>query len=67
MRGSYTVEAALLCPFLCLLLCLLISMTLALYERVIEHGAECVSILDEIAPTSERIRMERVAGDLWEK
>ncbi|MGN0505017.1 MAG: hypothetical protein ACI4FZ_00535 [Lachnospiraceae bacterium] len=60
-------EAALLCPLLCLLLCLMVSMTLALYERVMEYGTECMRVLDEIGPTSELMRMERTAGDLWGK
>lgn len=66
VRGSYTIEAALICPFLCLVLCLLLSGTLALYEKVHRYGEECVQLLEQMEPASDRIRMERVVGDFWE-
>ena len=67
MRGNYTVEAVFVCSLVCLILCLMLSMTLALYERVTEYGTDCISVCEEIKPTSERMRIERAAGDLWEK
>ncbi len=66
LKGSYTVEAALLCPLICLVLCLMISITLELYEQVVQHGADCVRTLEEIRPPSMLLRMERAAGEIWE-
>lgn len=60
MKGSYTVEAALILPFLCLLLCASIGFTLSLYEKVAGFGEEGAEKLRAMKANSEAVRLERL-------
>ncbi len=60
MRGSITVEAALLCPFLCLIVCAMVLVTLFLYDIVEDYGKEAVKAIYELPVNSEVLRMERI-------
>ena len=60
MKGSYTVEAALILPFICMLLCASMLVTLMLYERVAQYGKEKVAQLRDGAVNVAVMRMERL-------
>lgn len=64
VKAGYTVEAALLCPFLCLLLCGMILMTLNLYNRVEGYASQLESETEQSAFTIELIRIEAVAEEI---
>ena len=57
VKASYTVEAALICPFLCFILCGIILLTLSLYRQV-----ECFSIEQQksVERTAEAVNWIRV-------
>ena len=63
VKAGYTVEAALLCPFLCLMLCGMIVMTLTLYHRVEEYASKLEGETNRPAYTIELIRIEAVAEE----
>ena len=60
MKGSITVEAALVCPFVCAVLCFMVGVTLLLYEKVEGFGAESVEQVQQLSWNSKLIRMERL-------
>lgn len=65
MKASFTVEAALLCPFLCLILCGMIQFTLRLYKTADTYAEELVGWQKQGLSSSELIRLEAVAEDLY--
>ena len=60
MKGSITVEAALLCPFLCLLICSMIVITLFLYDMILDYGEETMEALRKISENVNMLRIERL-------
>lgn len=65
IKASFTVEAALLCPFLCMMLCGMILFTLRLYGTVDDYAAELAEQQERELTSSELIRLEAVAEDLF--
>lgn len=65
IKASFTVEAALLCPFLCLILCGMLQFTLRLYERVDLCATEYMKRQEQGLSSSELIRLEAVAEELF--
>lgn len=65
VKASITAEAALLCPFLCLVLCAMIQFTLRLYRTADTYAEELTERQEEAIPSSELIRLEAVAEDLF--
>jgi len=63
-KGSITVEAALLCPFLCLILCAMISLTLDLYKQTELFAEKLRSEQEKVLAAPELIRLEAVAEEL---
>ena len=63
-KGSITVEAALLCPFLCLILCAMISFTLNLYGEAELFAEELRTEQEKELTSPELIRLEAVVEDL---
>ena len=59
-KGSFTVEAALICPFVCLVICAMMVVTLSFYHKVVCFGEEMVQSLKETDNTSMVLRMERI-------
>ena len=59
-KGSFTVEAALVCPFLCLIVCAMVVTTVSFYEKVDAFGTEAVRALRETDHTAEVLRIERI-------
>ena len=60
MKGSLTVEAALLCPFLCLLVCAMIVVTFFLYDMVSDYGEEAKESLKGLSENVTMLRIERM-------
>lgn len=60
MKGSITVEAALLCPFLCLLICSMIVITFFLYDMILDYGEETMESLRKISENVNMLRIERL-------
>lgn len=65
MRASFTVEAALICPFLCLVLCGMLQFTLRLYQRVDLYATKLVQEQDRGLPSHHLIRLEAVTEDIF--
>lgn len=64
-KASFTVEAALLCPFLCLVLCGMIYVTLQLYGMADSFAEELTHRQTQGLSSSELIRLEAVTEDLF--
>lgn len=64
-KGSFTVEAALLCPFLCLMLCSMLLFTLRLYYIVDEYAEQRTKRQEWSLIAPELIRLEAVMEDLF--
>lgn len=64
-KGSITVEAALICPFVCLVLCGMLVFTLQLYERVEQYSKELVERQVQEIPSPDLIRLEAVVEELF--
>ena len=67
MKGSYTVEAALVFPFVCIILCMSITVTLSLYEKVSVFGTEAANRLCAMKGNPETLRMERLIFELGQE
>lgn len=65
IKASFTVEAALLCPFLCIILCGIIVFTLQLYRTVDRFALVLAERQEQGLSSSELIRLEAVAEDLF--
>lgn len=65
MKGSMTVEAALLCPFLCLVLCSMLMFTLRLYNTVDAYTEQITKRWDWSLTAPDSIRLEAVTEDFF--
>lgn len=65
-KASFTVEAALVCPFLCLILCGMIVATVSFYEKVESFGTGAVRKLAESEHTATVLRVERMLMEFGE-
>lgn len=65
MKASFTVEAALLCPFLCLILCGMLMFTVQLYGTVDRCAEELSERQEQKLSSPELIRLEAVAEELF--
>lgn len=65
VKAGFTVEAALICPFLCLILCGMLHFTLQLYRRVDMFAAGLVQEQERFLPASQLIRLEAVTEDIF--
>ncbi len=64
VKASYTVEAALICPFLCFILCGIMIVTLDLYKQVEEFCIKQQENVERTAEATKWIRIEAVVEDL---
>ena len=60
MRGSITVEAAMLCPFLCVVVCAMVVVTFFLYDMIEDFGEEAVTGLVDLVEGVKLLRIERM-------
>ena len=58
-KGSFTVEAALICPFLCLVVCAMIVTTISFYKEVERYGTETIRELENADHNTAMLRLER--------
>lgn len=65
VKASFTVEAALLCPFLCLVLCGMLQFTLGLYQKVDSYANELMQHEEEGLSSADLIRLEAVTEELF--
>ena len=65
VKASFTLEAALLCPFLCLLLCVMLQFTLQLYQRVDLFTEMLLQKQEKEISSSDLIRLEAVIEDIF--
>lgn len=65
IKASFTVEAALLCPFLCLMLCGMLLFTLRFYRTIDTYAEELVQRQEKEVSSPGLIRLEAVAEDLF--
>lgn len=65
VKASFTVEAALLCPFLCLILCGMIQLTLELYQTVDAYATQLMQRQEQGLTSGDLIRLEAVAEELF--
>ena len=65
VKAGFTVEAALVCPFLCLILCGMIQFTLQLYQRVDGYAAELVQPREQGLTSDQLIRLEAVTEEIF--
>lgn len=64
VKAGFTVEAALVCPFLCLILCGMIQFTLELYQTVDSYAEKLMQRQEEGLTSGDLIRLEAVMEDL---
>jgi len=64
-KAGFTVEAALVCPFLCLILCGMIQFTLRLYHKVDDYAAELVQPREQGLSSGQLIRLEAVTEEIF--
>ena len=65
VKASFTVEAALICPFLCLILCGMLQFTLQLYERVDLFAEILVQKQEQEFSSSHLIRLEAMIEEIF--
>ncbi|MBP3594689.1 MAG: pilus assembly protein [Lachnospiraceae bacterium] len=64
VKAGFTVEAALVCPFLCLILCGMIQFTLQLYQRVDAYAATLLQLQEQGLTSNQLIRLEAVTEEI---
>lgn len=64
-KGSFTVEAAMICPLICLIICGMLVMTLKLYQNVNLFSKELKQRQEQSLSSADLIRMEAVAEELF--
>lgn len=64
-KAGFTVEAALVCPFLCLILCGMIQFTLQLYHRVDNYAAMLGQSREQGLTSNQLIRLEAVTEEIF--
>ena len=65
VKASFTVEAALICPFLCLVLCGMLQFTLQLYQKVELYAETLVQKQQREISSSHLIRLEAIMEDIF--
>ncbi len=65
VKGSFTVEAALICPFLCVIICAMLLVTLKLYQNVGAYAEELEERQEKVLSPAELIRLEAVIEDTF--
>ena len=65
VKASFTVEAALICPFLCLILCGMLQFTLQLYQKVELYAETLVQMQEQEISSSGLIRLEAIMEDIF--
>lgn len=65
VKAGFTVEAALVCPFLCLILCGMIQFTMQLYQRVETYAATLVQPREQELSSNQLIRLEAIAEEIF--
>lgn len=64
-KGSFTVEAAMICPLICLIICGMLVMTLKLYQNVNLFSKELKQRQEQSLSSADLIRMEAAAEELF--
>lgn len=64
-KASFTVEAALICPFLCLILCGMLQFTLQLYYKIDLFAEMLIQKQEQEISSSQLIRLEAVIEDIF--
>ena len=65
VKAGFTVEAAMICPFLCLILCAMIQLTLELYQTVDVYAEELKEREERTLSSADLIRLEAVAEEIF--
>ena len=65
VKASFTLEAALICPFLCLILCGMLQFTLQLYQRIDLFTEIVLQKQEQEISSSHLIRLEAVVEDIF--
>ena len=65
VKASFTVEAALICPFLCLILCGMLQFTLQLYQKVDLFAETLLQKQEQVLSSSRLIRLEAVIEEIF--
>lgn len=65
VKAEFTVEAALICPFLCFIICAMIMLTLELYQSVDIYAEELKQRQERDLSSADLIRLEAVTEDLF--
>jgi len=65
VKAGFTVEAALLCPFLCLMICSVLTFTLKLYQTVEDYAEEQMIRQKQGISSEMLIRMEAMTEELF--
>ena len=64
-KAVFTVEAALICPFLCLILCGMIQFTLHLYGMVDSYATSLMQEQVKGLSSNQLIRLEAISEDIF--
>ena len=65
VKAGFTVEAALLCPFLCLIICGMIMFTLKLYQSVDSYAQKLMQRQEQRLSNEALIRLEAMTEELF--
>ena len=65
VKAGFTVESALLCPFLCLILCGMLQFTLELYQIVDNYAEKLMQRQEEGLTSGDLIRLEAVLEEVF--
>ena len=65
VKASFTLEAALICPFLCLILCGMLQFTLQLYKNVDLFAETLLQKQERELSSPHLIRLEAVVEDIF--
>lgn len=65
IKAGFTVEAAMICPFLCLILCAMLRLTLELYWTVDTYAKELKQREERALSSADLIRLEAVAEEIF--
>lgn len=64
-KAVFTVEAALVCPFLCLVLCGMIQFTLHLYKTVDSYATRLMQEQVQGLSSNQLIRLEAITEEIF--
>jgi len=65
VKAGFTVEAALVCPFLCLILCGMIQFTMQLYQRVETYAVTLEQPREQELSSNQLIRLEAITEEIF--